>query len=273
MAKGRLHNLLVAAFMVVGVAKPMTVGAEEPRVTLRAGVLDFYPFGYDGPGDEVLGLSVDLFEIVLERSGMNLQAELLPVPRALSAAARGEVDLLYSYKAEDMIAGVDFLGNVGCLTSLIVPRAGVEITSLDEMGDLRIGYVAAGYFAIRFVPRYPMIGFPLPSNETMFRMLVRGKVDAIVVNDGVLFSYLQRNPEEAKLPADWQQLIGKPFVLETLETHISISENSPLYIHRDRLQSAILETAAAGEVAQIYREWGVPHGGSCDNEEVRRALQ
>lgn len=271
--KSRLHRAIMAIPAVVGVAGPMIANAEEHEGTLRAGILDFYPFGYEDQNQQTQGLSVDLFETILEYAGLSLESELLPVARALSAAQRGEVDLLYSYKAEDMISGVEFLGKVGCLTSMVVPRSDVTITSLEDLSDLRVGFIAAGYFAVRFAATYPMTGVPLPSNETMLRMLVRGNVDAIVLNDGVLFSYFQRDRTDAKLPENWRDFIGMPLILETLETHISISKSSPKYHHRDALRRAVERVASEGLVEEIYRRYGVPHGGTCDPLEVRRAVQ
>ena len=272
-AVNRMMSICFAAmFFFILHAIPASSAESSNRPVVHAAVLDFFPFGYRDAGGAVVGLSVDLFRSIAEEAGLELDAHLLPVPRALAATTLGEVDILYSYRDSEMIKGVEFLGNVGCLTSLVVPRAGFDIRTLYDLSSMRIGYINAGYFAIRYVPNYKMVPFPLPSNETMFRMLIRDRLDGIVLNDAVLFAYKHRQHSEAKLPAGWVKSIGRPFILETLETHVSISLKSKLLNKKRRIMEAIEVVRRKGLVAKAYKQYGLPHGGSCDVDTIRDAL-
>lgn len=271
-ARARVLSVSVLVAMNL-VLTPLSLAESPAELKIDASVLDFFPFGYRDKAGRVAGLSVDLFNAIGKTGGFVVKSHLLPVPRALSATTFGEVDILYSYRDEEMIKGVEFLGNVGCLTSLVVPRVGIAFNRLEDMNGRRIGFINAGYFAIRFAPEYDLVPFPLPSNETMLRMLVHGRLDGVVVNDAVLFAYLQRDPADARLPQNWQAAIGKPMILETLETHISISMKSPRFASRERIATAIEALRKSGEVAAAYRKYGLHHGGSCDPDVVAEALK
>lgn len=210
-------------------------------------------------------------ETVLERySGIDIDGRLMSTPRALRSASIGQNDLLFSYKDDDMVPNVTWLGNVGCLVPLVVPRKGAGIATLADLNKgKRIGFVALGYFDVNQRDRWNLEPVVLNNNFLMVNMLARGRVDAIIVNNAVLNAFIHRADLIENVPKDWVSQLADPIHLASFETHISISNDSPFLSLVPKLMQAIEEAREAGEFRRIFKKYGSSMGGYCYNAQER----
>ncbi len=222
----------------------------------KVAIIDFFPFGYADSTGNPTGMFVDMLKVIQQKVGIPLQPVLLPVPRAIRAVSSGQLDMLISYKDPIMVPNVDFVGNVGCLSSLLVPSHDVNINRLEDLSGKKVGFITGGYFHKRFSEGYGIIPMQVPSNESMMRMLIRNRVDVIVINSAVLNAYLNDQNTWIKLVTDWKNKIGNSVILESMETHLSISKKSPYQRMAKKFTAAINEAYVQGKFSDIYTKYG-----------------
>ena len=226
-------------------------------------VIDFFPFGYRDKDGSEKGMFFDFAAEIGKRTGQEIDARLMPVPRALRDASRGDVDMLISYKDPVMVPNVHFVGNVGCLTAYIIPGKGTGIKSIEDLGGQRIGAIGSGYFEKRFRGKIPYMEVRVPTNQAMLKMLVRGRLEGFVINSAVYDAfYYFGSPVE--LPPGWREQVDAPIPIETLETHLSIAASSAFAENADYYSAAIASLGDEGVLAEIFSNYGSQDRGSCN---------
>jgi len=236
-------------------------------------VIDFYPFGYLLDDNISRGMVFDIEAVLEEVSMINIDAKLMSTPRALRSASNGQIDLLFSYKDDEMVPNVTWLGNVGCLTPLVVPLKDSKIKTLSDLAGKRVGFVGLGYFDIKMKSRWPIKPVILNNNFIMLKMLLRGRLDAIVVNNGVLNAFLANQDILEDLPESWPLQLSQPLPLATYETHLSMSKDSNFQALIPQLKSAIVKARQQGRFRNIYKKYGSKLGGYCFTDEERKLHQ
>lgn len=232
-------------------------------------VIDFYPFGYwsesiDSEGKKAKGMVFDIAEVIEKYSGITIDARLMSTPRALRSASVGQNDLLFSYKDDVMVPNVTWLGNVGCLVPLIVPRIDSGISTLNDLNkDKSIGFVRLGYFDVSRKERLHIKPVPLNDNFLMVKMLIRKRIDAIVINNAVLNAFLSNPDIIEDLPKQWSLELSNPIPLTQFETHISMSNDSPFFHLVPQLKEAIIAARSDQQFDRIFKKYGSIRGGHC----------
>lgn len=216
------------------------------------------------------GMVFDIAAVLEEFSTINIDAKLMSVPRALRSASNGQNDLLFSYKDDKMVPNVTWLGNVGCLTPLVVPHKNSKVNSLSDLAGKRVGFVGLGYFDIKMKKRWPIKPVVLNNNFIMLKMLLRGRLDAIIVNDGVLNAFLDNQAILAELPPSWPLQLSQPLPLETYETHLSMSKDSKFQLLIPKFKSAISNAHQQGRFEKIFQKYGSKLGGHCFTDQERK---
>jgi len=176
------NALNLCILLVYAITLPLSgvLNATERKAPILA-VIDFYPFGYWSKNEgskekEAKGMAFDIADIIEKYSGITIDAHLMSTPRAIRSASIGQNDLLFSYKDDLMVPNVTWLGNVGCLVPLIVPRIGSGITTLDDLNkNKKIGFVRLGCFDVSRKERSYIKSVPLNDNFLMVKMLIRKK--------------------------------------------------------------------------------------------------
>jgi len=244
------------------------LNASERRDPILA-VIDFYPFGYwskdeGSEAKKAKGMAFDIADVIEKYSGITIDARLMSTPRAIRSASVGQNDLLFSYKDDLMVPNVTWLGNVGCLVPLIVPRIGSNIKILDDLNtNKKIGFVRLGYFDINLKERWRIKPVLLNDNFLMVRMLIRKRIDAIVINNAVLNALLSNPDIIEDLPLQWPLDLSNPIPLKQFETHISISNDSPFLHLAPQLKEAIIAARADHQFSRIFKKYGSTRGGHC----------
>jgi len=236
-------------------------------------VIDFYPFGYLLDDNIARGMVFDIEAVLEEVSTLNIDAKLMSTPRALRSASNGQIDLLFSYKDDEMVPNVTWLGNVGCLTPLVVPLKDSNIKTLSDLAGKRVGFVGLGYFDIKMKSRWPIKPVILNNNFIMLKMLLRGRLDAIIVNNGVLNAFLANQDILEDLPESWPLQLSQPLPLDTYETHLSMSKDSNFQALIPQLKSAIVKARQQGRFRDIFQKYGSKLGGHCFTNEERKLHQ
>ncbi len=250
----------------------LSLSATERKEPILA-VIDFFPFGYSLEDNIPRGMVFDIEAVLEEVSPLKIDARLMSVARALRSASIGQNDLLFSYRDDQMVPNVTWLGNVGCLTPLVVPHKDSGIDTLDDLAGKRVGFVSLGYFDVKMKSQWPIKPVLLNNNFIMLKMLLRGRLDAIIINDGVLNAFLANQAILEELPDSWPKQLAQPLALETYETHLSMSKDSKFQVLIPQFKQAILKARQQGLFKQIFQKYGSKLGGHCFTDEERKLHQ
>jgi len=254
------NALSLCILLIYATTLPLSgvLNASERKDPILA-VIDFYPFGYRSKSgvseeNEAKGMAFDIAEVIEKYSGITIDARLMSTPRAIRSASVGQNDLLFSYKDDLMVPNVTWLGNVGCLVPLIVPRIGSGITTLDDLNkNKKIGFVRLGYFDVNRKERSRINPVPLNDNFLMVKMLIRKRIDAIVINNAVLNAFLSNPGIIEDLPKQWPLDLSNPIPLKQFETHISMSNDSPFFHLVPQIKKAIIAARADQQFNRIFK--------------------
>lgn len=244
-----------------------SVASPPTRVSPALAVIDFYPFGYTARDNSEKGVVFDIVELLEEQSLVTIDEKLMSVPRALRSASLGKNDLLFSYKDEIMVPNVEWLGNLGCLVPLAIPNKNSGVKTHEDLNGKKVGFVGLGYFDVRKRNQWNIEPVVLPNNFIMLKMLVRGRLDVMVVNNAVLNAFLADPTVLDDVPTDWIDQLGPPLPLDQFETHISIAKNSPFIGKIPALKSAIKTARTQGRFKEIFKRYGSKEGWTCYNDE------
>lgn len=238
-----------------------SLGSESNQAELSIpsiAIIDFFPFGFTDNAGQPQGLFIEIAEVISKQLGQEFNIKLLPVPRALRGVSSGKIDMLISYKDPVMVPNVEFLGKLGCLTSYLIPSAKHKPQNLQQLDSLKVGYITGGYFDKRFSRTLNIQPVEVPSNEAMLTMLLRGRLDAFVINDAVYNAYLGGLNPHVELPNGWQNQVGKGFPIEAMETHLSISDYSKHKALSPKLKHAISQLFQQRKLKPIYEKYNNP---------------
>ena len=94
-------------------------------------------------------------------------------------------------------------------------------------------------------------------------MLIRKRIDAIVINNAVLNALLSNPDIIEDLPLQWPLDLSEPIALKQFETHISISNDSPFLHLVPQLKEAIIAARADHQFSRIFKNYGSARGGHC----------
>lgn len=120
---------------------------------------------------------------------------------------------------------------------------------------MKVGYITGGYFDKRFSKDLDIQPVEVPSNEAMLMMLLRGRLDAFVINDAVFNAYLAGLNPKIELPKDWHKQVGDGFAIEMMETHLSMSDESEYKDLKPRLRRAISKLFHQRKFKPIYDKY------------------
>ncbi len=241
-----------------GVFSPVLAKIESPVF----GVIDWFPFGWVEAGKNY-GLVVDVAAAIDNAIGMKSQKVVSPVPRVLLAMEKGEFDFTITYRDAAMLGPVDYLADLGCLRSAVVSFKGAPVTSLEQLNGLRVAYPGGGYFVKRFLPSLDLKGLAVSHTEMMFRMALRKRLDAFIINDAVWYGYKNDLNPQFKVSPDLWPLLADPLYVETLPLSVSISKESKYQAEAEKIRGLMSNKAFKEALRNIYKRYQLPEALDC----------
>ena len=177
----------------------------------------------------------------------------------------GQSDLIISGSDSKVMTSAASLGIVSCHTVIVQTRKNSGINSLQDLQGKAIGYVTSGIFQKKYAGKFSEQVEQVASSQSLFNMLVRGRIDGFLITDMVLAAYIKYGIPIADLSIDWRNSLGKVVEIEQLETHLRISNKSQSKHLVPTLKNAISVGYKEGKFAQIHKNYGLISGGRCKN--------
>ncbi len=225
-------------------------------------VYDFYPFGHRVEG-EIKGLFPSIMRKLEALSGIRFAWEIDSIPRATRSVVRGERDLILSGATMPQFKETISLGIVGCNRTVVVTNAKSGISSLADLKGKTIGFVANGFLFRKFGGKYGIVPLETGTSESMFRMLLRNRVDGIFISDIVFDGFRDEGAPFAGIPDDWRDHIGNVVEAEVIAVHLRMAKISKFAHLADKLRMAVAKGNETGAFEASYRKYGSTSGGNC----------
>ncbi len=258
----RYFNPIVKTFTVLTVLLLFSSASGANDAQLTFVIYDFYPFGKMENG-KIIGLFPDLIAEVEKISGIKVVLAIEPIPRALKSIAHGEHDFILSGATSPAFKNTRSLGTVGCNRAIVVTAKKAKLSTLVDLHGRRIGFISNGFLLRKFGNKFGLVAVQTSSGESLFRMLIRNRIDGIFISDIVFDSYRKEGAPFVNFPKDWIQQIGPNIEAEKLVIHLRMINKSKHDNAATKIVNAIKIGNKIGAFEAVYRKYGSINGGRC----------
>ncbi len=192
---------------------------------------------------------------------LDIKSEIIigPIPRVMRGMETGDFDLSITYREKE----VDYLVNLGCLSSLVISMKTKPITNLEQLNGLRVAYSGGGYFAKRILPNLNLDGVEVADNSYMLRMILRNRLDAFVVNNAVWQGYRNDLSKAYKVPSARWSDFAYPLYINTVSIALSISQKSQHKALAPRFRTIMSNPDFARALQAIYEKYHLTEMSRC----------
>lgn len=225
-------------------------------------LIDWFPFGWHENGEQK-GMFVDITNAIVDELNLEADVILAPVPRVLRGMEVSEYDFTLTYRDPEMMGGVEYLVDVGCLNSAIVSLKRSPVQKFEDMNGMRLAYPGGGYFAVRYAPLLQHDRVEVAQTYIMFRMALRNRLDAFVINDAVWQAYRHDLYPGFKVPAERWEEFSEPLYMEELPLAVSISLKSKHTDVAERLRGVASGPGFTAKLRDIYTNYALPNAMAC----------
>lgn len=255
----RILSFIVGAFFLSNV---LVVPSRAEGVQPRYGIIDWFPFGWIENG-ESKGMMVEMAHAIDRAIGTKSEIVVAPVPRVLRGISENTYDFTITYRDADMLPDVEYLADIGCLRSAIVSMKTAPVMSLEGLNGKRVAFPGGGYFVKRFLPSLNLDGVEVAQTFIMYKMALRGRLDAFIINDAVWFGYKADLYPDYKVPhARWKDF-AEPQYLETLPVAVSMGNGSTHSQTAAAIKALMGNPRFVSSLQAIYKKYALPNALQC----------
>ena len=224
---------------------PLTIAKEK---CLSMHVVINTAAGYITPSGSIGGFHYDFLTALEERTGLCIDKKLLPYSRARRGIELGGHDGGILARSENLDAKVEYLVKLITSKTVVLPRKGLVIRNEQDLNKMVIGKVR-GAELNDFLDNSPtLLMVQLADYRQGFRMLERGRIDAIAGNElGLSASARLEGVEEI----DWS---GK-LIINQREIWLVFSKKSEQLDKSEQLRKAALELINEGVLGDILKQY------------------
>ena len=177
--------------------------AEAAEITtIEAGKLtistspDFPPYEYLDDNGDVVGIEIDILNLIAEKLGLELQIDPMDFDSALLAVQQGKSDMVVSgvTVTDDRKLVMNFTDSYTTAVQVIIVPEGSDVT-LDNLGEQQIGTQlgTTGYtYTMDDYGDEHVTGYN--TYTLVVQALLNGQIDCIVMDDAVAREYVAANP-------------------------------------------------------------------------------
>lgn len=164
--------------------------AESPRLLVL--VPEVEPWGYEGSQSEPAGLLADFYQLLFARAGLTPQIELRPYARVQHDLASGQADLSVMFHSPRSEQVARSLGAVVPAPVLVLARPDSRAAGLADLAGGRVGLVRGSRYGAAFDDNGSFAHVPVTNAEQGLRMLLAGRLEAMVCTQQSLLFTLGR---------------------------------------------------------------------------------
>jgi len=233
--------------------------AEAPP---RFGVIDWFPFGSVVSGKKE-GIFIEIIDAFDQALAIKSEVVVASAPRVYRGVRAGEFDFTFSYRDTANQEEFDHLVDIGCLRPAVISLKRDPISAVSQLNGRRVAYPSIGYFVRRVLPTLEIEGFAVHQTDIMFKMALRGRLEAFIVNDAVWEAYRHNLHPDFRVPKTRWRDFSEPVFIDTLPVAISMSRNTIRSGLVSRIHGIMKEPKFIEELERIYKKYHLPKALDC----------
>jgi polar amino acid transport system substrate-binding protein len=189
------------------------------------------------------GFCFDLGNALAREAGLDPENRVVPLARGLEEMATGKADLIITPSEGGLADLAEDIGRVKPVTMVVWGRVETPLRDLRDLGGKTVAVVRGSRHERDRARELKYVPFPCKNNELGFKMLMLGRVDAVLGSLADLTASARR--------LDLRRgFLGQPLVLEREFMRVYVSKRLPRAV-RDRLREALNRLIADGTVARL----------------------
>ncbi|MYN06357.1 substrate-binding periplasmic protein [Pseudoduganella aquatica] len=242
-----------AAGLAAGVSAAMGQPSKPPA-PLKVVAFSLVPFGLLDASGRPAGMIVDFQKLLAAESGLAMDVQVVPYPRAVAMMVAGDADLLFSFPNAQLREHAHSLGVIGHVDVVVMGLAGSRYGSAEELRGKRVGHIRGAEYDMALQSDPAVARYETVTYEQTVRMLLEGRYDAML---GVRPSFLY-TMRRLGVP---RQKLGPELVLRKGELllHYSNKRYKPQTAATlVRALAALRERGALAALFKAYEDGGMP---------------
>ncbi|MGE4423866.1 MAG: substrate-binding periplasmic protein [Pseudodesulfovibrio sp.] len=189
------------------------------------------------------GFCYDLGNALAIEAGLEPRNRLAPLARGLEEMASGKADMMITPPEGDIADQAEDIGPVKAVTMVAWGRVETPLRDVRDLAGKTVAVLRGSRHERDRARELKYIPFPCKNHELGFKMLMVGRVDAVV-------GPLAGLTEAARRLGLQRRFLGQPLVLGRDFMRVYVSKRLPQAV-RDRLRKALNRLIEDGAVARL----------------------
>ncbi|OIQ49574.1 putative amino-acid-binding protein YxeM precursor [Pseudodesulfovibrio hydrargyri] len=194
-------------------------------------------------GGRPVGFCFELGNALAREAGLEAENRLVPLARGVEEVATDKADLIIIPPEGGIADLAEDIGPVKAITLAAWARVETPLRDARDLAGKTVAVVRGSRHEREQAGELHFIPFPCKNHELAFKMLMAGRVDAVL-------GPLEGLAEAARRIGLRRRFLGEPLVVERdfMRVYVSTSVPSPV---RDRLRRALNRLIEDGTVARL----------------------
>jgi len=221
---------------------------EAPLPVVRVATdATFKPFEYTDDAGNLIGIDIDLMNMIAEKAGFQIEWSNLPFDSGLAGISECQYDAMIAAISITDERKQSMLFSDPYMTAGLVVVVAKDNNTINGMSDLDGLTVAAqlGTTGEQAAQAIPNVNYkPYDSYELAFLDLANGQIDAVVADSPVAAGYVKANPDKIKMVGD---------IFDSADYGVAICKtNTDL---QAKINAALKELIAAGVIDELSKKY------------------
>lgn len=250
-----IHFLAACVWLMPSIS----VAAEDD---LHYTLVDLFPYGWDEAG-ESKGLFVDLARVVDRALGSRLPIILEPISRIRRDIDNGHFDFTITYRMAKLEPQAQYLLDLGCLRTSVVSMKTRPVRAVEDLTGKTIAYSGSGYFSDAYAPWLDLQAVEVSQTDAMFKMALRGRLDAFVIDELVWQSFKRNWHPGYSVPSGGWLEFAPLLYLESMPLSISASQSAADGARAAHIRELGQNDQFMAELRSLLVQYGLRESVSC----------
>jgi polar amino acid transport system substrate-binding protein len=193
------------------------------------------------------GFCFELGNALAREAGLEPENRLVPLARGVEEVATGKADMIITPPEGGIADSAEDIGPVKAMTMVAWARVETPLRDVRDLGGKTVAVVRGSRHELARARELRFIPFPCKNHELGFKMLMAGRVDAVI-------GPLQGLTAAAGRIGLRRRFLGQPLVLERdfMRVYVSLRLPGPV---RVRLRKALDRLVEDGTVARLRNRY------------------
>lgn len=249
----------LVSIAIILTISPIAFANERPAFS----VVEWFPAGWLEDG-ELKGVYADIAHLIEDQLHVEFDIHSAVVPRVLRDIERGDYDFSIFFRKIGTRPHAAYILDLTCISSVVVSKKDKPVRQMSDLNGMRVAYPARSFFAVSYAPVLDIKSFTVTDSGSMFRMALRDRIDAFVLNEIVLGAFRNGLHPDQKIPAASWGRFAEPIVMRRVPLSVSVSKKSRFQALAKRISALKSDSSFNEKLEAILRRYGAERSFDCD---------